>query len=588
MSKGAEDSGDSTTLHSGPHPVPSLEGQLSLPVIALEGEFELGETLGTGGMGQVVSAKQKALQRSVAIKFLKRDEDDASHLLREAIATGRLEHPNIVPVHVLAKTPDGAAFFTMKRVEGTPWSEALGKRSLVENLEILQRVSDAIAFAHSRGVIHRDVKPANVMLGAFGEVYLVDWGLAAAMSADSVLPKVTEAGLAGTPAYFAPEAARADGRLGPWTDVFLLGSTLYEVLFGRPPWGAPTLAQTVAMAASGKAPLFDGIAPAELVSICRRAMQTEPGERYESARAFKDALTGYLRHHDALELHERTAAKLDELERAMSQPGAVPVERLFTECRFGFEQVRHAWPDFEPARASLRRTLVSMVKFELSRQAPRSARALLAEIAHPPAELVLQVETAERAEADKAARLVALEQRARESSPDAVRGPKSLYTKAIALLIITSSTVTQAILWLDLYRYTTRDGVFFSAAFVINGFVYTAWLRRQREANQLQHRVALALIGISVLSVLGWVVAWLGDVRFETAMVLYYVLHSTGWWTASVVVEGRGVAVAVGFAVAAVLGAIFPAYVCASGIAVGVSFWQLSRLLRDSPVAPLQ
>lgn len=594
MSKSGGDSGETTTFHSGPHEVPALtEEQASLPVIELKApgaEFELGETLGTGGMGQVVSAKQKALQRSVAVKLLKHADADASVLLREAIATGRLEHPNIVPVHVLAKTPDGAPFFTMKRVEGTPWSDALkGKRTLVEHLEILQRVCDAIAFAHSRGVIHRDVKPANVLLGSFGEVYLVDWGLAASMGPDSVLPRAREASLAGTPAYFAPEAARDDGRLGPWTDVFLLGATLYELVMGRPPWSAASISETIALASSGKEPAFDALAPAELVNICRRAMKFEPAERFESAQAFKEAITGYLRHHEALELHERTLEKLEELERAMGgAPSAVPLERLFTECRFGFEQVRRAWPDFEPARASLRRALVSMVKHELARNAPQSARALLAEIVQPPAELVLQVEDAERAEQEKAARLAALEHQVKEASTEAARGPKSVYAKGLALVSMAASLGAQAVPSLGLYRYTTRDGLFFSVALLINGFIYDAWLRNQPEANALQRRMSFALIGLAALSGLGWAVALFGGVSFEAAMVMYFVINATGWWTASIAIEKRGAIVSGGFTIAAVLGTIFPSYVTGAGVTIGLSLWLLSRALRDSPVARLQ
>ncbi len=593
---GQQDSGETATFHSGPHNLGSLsEEHKNLPVIELKsvapnGEFELGETLGIGGMGHVVSAKQKALQRSVALKLLKHADGDASLLLREAIATGRLEHPNIVPVHVLAKTPEGAPFFTMKRVEGTPWSDALkGKRSLVEHLEILQRVCDAIAFAHSRGVIHRDVKPGNVLIGAFGEVYLVDWGLAASIGQDSVLPRASEAGLAGTPAYFAPEAARDDGKLGPWTDVFLLGATLYEVLMGRPPWSAASISETIAIATSGKEPAFDALVPAELINICRHAMKSDPAERFESARAFKDAITGYLRHHEALELHERTMEKLEELERALGgEASAVPIERIFTECRFGFEQVRRAWPDFEPARASLRRTLVSMVRHELARKAPHSARALLSEIVQPPAELVMQVEDAERAEQEKAARLVALEQRAKETSTEAARGPKSVYTKGIAFASVVAAVAAQALSSFGLAHYETRDGLLLTLVLLANGVVYDVWLRRQPEANQLQRRMSVALMGLGALSGLGWTVAYFGGVSFEAAMVMYFVINATGWWTASIAIEFRGATVSVGFAIAAVLGTIFPAYAVGSGVVVGLSFWLLSRFLRDSPVVRQQ
>ena len=597
MSNSGRDSGETTTFQSGPHGMPELDEEAaSLPVIDLHGdsaiaEFELGETLGEGGMGQVVSAKQKALQRSVAIKFLRVAASDASVLLREAITTGRLEHPNIVPVHVLAKTSEGVTFFAMKRVEGTPWSEALrGSRPLVEHLEILQRVCDAVAFAHSRGVIHRDLKPANVLLGAFGEVYLVDWGLAASLRQDSVLPLASEASLAGTPAYIAPEAASGAGHLGPWTDVFLLGASLYEVLTGQPPWSGGSVAETLVLAASSTRELaFDAKVPAELANICRRAMQRSPEDRFESAVAFRNAITAYLRHREAFELHERTLTNLGELERVTrGEVTSVPVERLFTECRFGFQQVRASWPEFEPARAGLRRALTLMIRHELARKAPQSARSLLTEMEHPPTELVMEVEQAERIEQERAARLFVLEQQAKDLSPDSARDLKSVYVKAVAVGAVSFSVLTQALETSGTVHFNSRDGLVFSVVTLLNGLGYSAWLRRQVEANQLQRRIAVALIGLSVLSGLGWGEAYRGDLSLPSALIMYFLISAAGWWTAAVAIETRGAIVAMGFLVAALLAMVFPSFALLSGGCVGLSFWVLSRLLRTSRVAAQQ
>ncbi len=597
MSNSGRDSGDTTTFHSGPHGMPELdEASALLPVVDLHGdsaiaEFELGETLGEGGMGQVVSAKQKALQRSVAIKFLKVAAGDASLLLREAITTGRLEHPNIVPVHVLAKTSEGVTFFAMKRVEGTPWSEALkGSRPLVEHLEILQRVCDAVAFAHSRGVIHRDLKPANVLLGAFGEVYLVDWGLAASLRADSVLPLASQASLAGTPAYIAPEAASGAGHLGPWTDVFLLGASLYEVLTGQPPWSGGSVAETLVLAATSTRELtFEAKVPVELANICRRAMQRSPADRFQSAVAFRDAITAYLRHREAFELHERTLAKLGELERVTrGEVTAVPVERLFTECRFGFEQVRASWPEFEPARAGLRRALTLMIRHELARKAPQSARSLLTELLHPPVELVMEVEQAERGEQERSARLIALEEQARELSPDSARDLKSGYVKAIAVGSMLFAVGLQVLETSGTVHFNARDGLVFSFAMLLNSLGYSGWLRRQPEANQLQRRISIALIGLSLLSGLGWAEAYRGDLSLSSALIMYFVVNATGWWTAAVAIEARGASVAVGYVLAALLAMVFPSLALLSGVCVGLSFWVLSGLLRTSAVARQQ
>jgi serine/threonine-protein kinase len=582
------DSGETTTFQSGPHPMPDLDdAQAALPVIDLgkrSTEFELGETLGEGGMGQVVSARQKTLQRSVAIKFLKEAGGDATVLLREAIATGRLEHPNIVPVHLLAKTTEGVPFFTMKRVEGTPWSDALRSgRTLVEHLEILQRVCDAVAFAHSRGVVHRDLKPANVLIGAFGEVYLVDWGLAASLRDDSVLPLVSDASVGGTPAYLAPEAALDTGKLGPWTDVFLLGATLYEVVMGRPPWVAGSVSETIALAAAAAEPPFDPKVPTELANLCRRAMKKEPHERLPSARAFRDALTDYLHHHHAFELHERTMGKLAELERATAGASAAgSIERLFTECRFGFEQVQQSWPDFEPARTALRRALVLMVRHELSRNAVTSARALLSELVQPPVELVLQVEDAERAEREKAERLLALEQQAKDLSTDSARDLKASYVRIVAFGSILFSAGLQGLATTGVINPVTNHGLIFSVLLVVNSLLYAGWLRRQAEANQMQRRLAIALIGLSVVSGLAWWVAWLDGIGLHAALLAFYLVNAGGWWTAAVAIEPRGTVVAVGFALSAALGMLFPPFAIGCGVCIGLSMWLLSSLLRTA------
>ena len=133
-------------------------------------------------MGVVYSARQASIDRTVAIKMLKNDiasdDEQREKFLSEAVVTGDLDHPNIVPIYDLGSNETGALFYSMKRVQGTPWMSVIDRKSNAENIDILMKVADAVAFAHSRGVIHRDLKPENVMLGDFGEVLVMDWGLA--------------------------------------------------------------------------------------------------------------------------------------------------------------------------------------------------------------------------------------------------------------------------------------------------------------------------------------------------------------------------------------------------------------------------
>ena len=180
--------------------------------------------LGEGGMGVVHLEKQVALDRKVAIKFLRADTrtaHDVEALLSEAWRAGALEHPNILPIHALSLDEAGYPVIVMKRIEGVTWQALLrdpaamaahapGKHPLDEHLRILQQVCNAAHFAHTRGIVHRDLKPENVMVGSFGEVYVVDWGLACAPGPAGQL--------AGTPAYMAPEMT-GRGDISVQTDV---------------------------------------------------------------------------------------------------------------------------------------------------------------------------------------------------------------------------------------------------------------------------------------------------------------------------------------------------------------------------------
>ena len=189
--------------------------------------------LGEGGMSVVELARQNALNREVAVKSPKDAKSrKATALLHEAYVTGRLEHPHIVPIYMLGTDGAGKPHIVMKRIDGQSWQDILVAADrhapdfLPRQLQTFLQVCTAVRFAHDRGIVHRDIKPENVMIGEFGEVYLMDWGLAVRLSADDpVLPAPKEvAGLSGTPALMAPEmtendAANVDRR----TDVFLLG-----------------------------------------------------------------------------------------------------------------------------------------------------------------------------------------------------------------------------------------------------------------------------------------------------------------------------------------------------------------------------
>ncbi|MGL4513972.1 MAG: serine/threonine-protein kinase, partial [Lacipirellulaceae bacterium] len=214
-------------------------------------DYVVKSKLGEGGMGLVERAHQASMNRTVAIKRIRPDkegrEKDRNQFVSEAVITGQLEHPNIIPIHDLGVAANGAPFYTMKCVDGEDWDKKLPTLTEEENLSALLQVAQAIAFAHSRNVIHMDLKPGNIRLGDYGEVLVMDFGLAARLDDGATIQP------GGTPAYMAPELALpfAEKYLGKpldddetksircapgkYTDVYLLGAILFEIVSGRPP-----------------------------------------------------------------------------------------------------------------------------------------------------------------------------------------------------------------------------------------------------------------------------------------------------------------------------------------------------------------
>ena len=309
-------------------------------------EYEPGAELGHGGMGVVRSAWDENLRRVVAMKLVRRldpllpgagarpSAERASLLgrfLREARITGQLSHPGIIPVHALGRLADGTAYFTMPVVRGNDlgavfaWSRA-GTHgwSLPRALGILLRVCETLAYAHQRGVIHRDLKPDNVMVGAFGETYVLDWGLAKVLEEpeqetepgqEGARPPaepdvdpgdaadLTHEGAAlGSASFMAPEQAAGKlSEIGPPADVYAVGAMLYTLLAGRRPYqdehGSRTRAEVVAAVLAGPPRPLAELAPRQppaLLAIAQKAMAREPAGRYGSMGALAQDLRAFL------------------------------------------------------------------------------------------------------------------------------------------------------------------------------------------------------------------------------------------------------------------------------------------------------
>ncbi|MDX2175254.1 MAG: serine/threonine-protein kinase, partial [Candidatus Sumerlaeia bacterium] len=292
------------------------------------GGYVLRRVIGRGGMGEVWEALQVSLGRVVAVKRARSaagEDTGGEHrkdsFRREAAFAALLEHPNIVPVHDLGRDDAGNLLLAMKLVDGRPWDRLLAEdlpalapeELLAKHLPILAATAQAVAFAHAKGVVHRDLKPAQVMVGAFGEVLLMDWGLAfftpeapladdAAEAARSLglTTRETAANPSGTPALMAPEQTGRDtSRLGPWTDVYLLGGTLYYLLTGTYPHRGRTAMAALHSAARGEIEPPSRRAPGrpvppELEALCLRALAADPQSRHRDGGGFLAELQDYL------------------------------------------------------------------------------------------------------------------------------------------------------------------------------------------------------------------------------------------------------------------------------------------------------
>jgi serine/threonine-protein kinase len=274
--------------------------------IEIEG-YTVGRVLGRGGMGEVLLARDQRIGREVALKRMRGPDAPAEaegRFLREAKLQARLQHPSIVPVHELGHDADGRPYFTMKRLAGVTLQRLLGG-SRQRLLRAFADVCLAIEFAHEHGVIHRDIKPANIMLGDFGEVYVLDWGVARVLDDGSATPSVrdmagtvgeTQVGaVMGTPGYMAPEQALGYA-MTPAIDVYALGCVLFEILTGEPLHPRGTAGAANAIAHPTETPSARRrdlqIAP-ELDAACVAALAEDPARR-PSARELAQRIQDYL------------------------------------------------------------------------------------------------------------------------------------------------------------------------------------------------------------------------------------------------------------------------------------------------------
>jgi len=288
---------------------------------ALGKEFTVGDLLGEGGFAAVFRVHDKSQSRDVAVKVLDLGLTPspglAERFVREARTSGQLEHPHIVPIYKVGGYENEVLYIVMRYVDGPSVRQLLERDqrlSVVDAARIARQVADALAYAHARGIVHRDVKPDNVLLDGSGHVLVTDFGIAKAAQEASASQLTTEGMVVGTPHYMSPEQAtgeRVDGR----SDIYALGVVLYQMLAGTPPFEGES-AQSVLMkqATVDAVPIrqLRGEVPASLAAVIERMLAKDPAARYQTAedvsRALVDALPGAAR--DGLHAGRGIAARM--------------------------------------------------------------------------------------------------------------------------------------------------------------------------------------------------------------------------------------------------------------------------------------
>lgn len=566
----------------------------------ISGSIVPGAFIGKGAMGVVVAGRQEKLGREVAIKRVSRGTDEAltRALRQEAIATGMLEHPNIVPVHDLVERPEGP-WMVMKRVRGQPWGRLLANPDLAaQHLEgndplefhigVLMSVCRALSYAHENGVLHRDVKPDNIMVGEFGQVYLMDWGLAVALREIPGLPLASELrGISGTPSFMAPEMARGVGaEFSEQTDVYLLGANLHFLLTGRGVHLGPSPQAIVKVVREGAVPTYGPEVPAGLAAIARRCLAKNPEDRPVSAECVRRSLAAYLRHRAAEKVLEEAQQRAEDVKKLVHEAfrghdDPMAIRAAIAQARFGFELVSREWPEQHEA-AGLEELIELSARYELHRRNPEGAATLLEALADPPAVLLSALEDLQAETKVQQVAVSELFRLRRDADPT----QRARYRVALAVVIAGFTSVGGV--GLNLMHWFVRPISTTDVLPIIAGFSLLSigggayYLSRQVNRAGRDHTWMLMLVSVAV--VLHWFGAWLMALPLSVTIAWNGLLSASLLGMAAVIVD-RGLSLsAVPYLFVTAVALLWPdASIFALGVGSGLSFAAYALLFLRRP-----
>jgi len=490
-----------------------------------------GAELGRGGMGIVRLAQQRSLDREVAVKTTLGTSDPVitESLLREAWISGHLEHPNVIPVYALYRE-DQAPLMLMKRVSGSSWSDVLardhGATHWETHLRTLVQLCHAVHYAHERGFAHLDLKPDNVMIGHYGEIYLLDWGVSVSLTGvhPPFIPLAVNCrDVVGTPAYMSPEQAHGDGEsFGPRTDVYLLGAVLYEIVTNQPPHLRDTMMECVLAAHQSAPPRWpEGREiPPELAAIVGRAMARDPGDRYASAAEFREALEDYLVHADSLAMaalaRDRSEAVTRALESKADESAASDIDQLASEAEFGFRQALHVWNGNARAKQGLQELLEQLIAVDLERGRWRIASRRIQGLPKPRPQLMDQVNRLREAETQQAHELQQLRADVDLSRSARQRSLMMYFGAFCWTFILVGAGLLDRFEVVDV-GHAHLFGITLFAAVTFSSLVLTA--RDALFANAVNRNVvALLALGWG-FGVMYWINVWAVDMPFKQAVI---------------------------------------------------------------------
>lgn len=470
--------------------------------------------LGSGGMGIVYLAEQQQPKRLVAVKGLREDcKHLKPNLIQEAMITGALEHPNIVPVHFLHEA-NSQPQVVMKYINGKTLNavcdnQGVSGSKLRQIIRQLIQVCYALSYAHTKGVYHRDVKPENIMLGDFGEVYLLDWGIAISKSQPMSKPQ-----LVGSPAYMAPEMVEGDPTLiDQRTDVFLLGATLHEVLTGEPRHAGDNIHEVIESINAIQPHSYGAKTPEELGRICNEACAKSPSHRIQSIDLFQQRLEDYLQHEQAIILSHSAQEEMNEVERILKTSSQSETRLLahYNRARFGFNQALQIWPECLQAKTADNKLLTIMLEYYLHKSDLNRSKNIYEQMTTVNPATEQKIKALELEEEIKSKENIRLAGIAHSQDPKLTQKARRWLSMVIILVCLAFVYIVVFSPYSDISNMTNLSLLTVSCTIYVPILLFVWILRKEFLVNNHGKKIAFAISSMLMAMIIHRFVAWLID-----------------------------------------------------------------------------